>query len=230
MNISKKYLIVFMPLFLCALMISIRPTIIRAQDKCTDDTGMVVSCDDPSAINQVQANPGSSPAADTSANPNPPAAGANSANPTGLSSGTDVNKGLTGTDQNKGTTGTDINSGGQTQSGGFFYLQNPLCQGSTTSFGCTVGGIISGFLSVLSYLAVLLAVLAIIWVGLQFVLARGNSERMKELKEQLMWIVIGVAIVIGARIIVNVVINTLEATGTINSNVIQSAHSALNVN
>ena len=110
---------------------------------------------------------------------------------------------------------------------GFFYLQNPLCS-STSSFGCTVGGIVGGFLAIVAYLAVLAGVLMIIWIGLQFVLAQGKPERMNELKTQLGWVLVGIAVVIGARILVTVVINTLQATGTVNSNVIQNADNALN--
>ena len=46
----------------------------------------------------------------------------------------------------------------------------------------------------------------------------------------LLYIVIGVAIIIGARIIVEVVINTLQATGTVSPGVINNAHNALGGN
>ena len=101
-------------------------------------------------------------------------------------------------------------------------MQNPLSKNFDS-----VGSLISGFLDIFSYLVILLAVLLIIWVGLQFVLARGNPDRIKELKIWLLWIVVGVAIVIGARIIVSAVINTLSATGMVNQNVINQTHNAL---
>lgn len=103
-----------------------------------------------------------------------------------------------------------------------FYLQNPL----SPQFN-TVGGIVGGFLEIFSYIVILLAVLMLMWVGLQFILAQGNPERMNELKGWLFWIVIGVAVVIGARIIVTVVINTLNATGVVSPGVIQSANNAI---
>ncbi|MGC9605581.1 MAG: pilin [Minisyncoccia bacterium] len=112
----------------------------------------------------------------------------------------------------------DIQSGNPS---GTFSLQNPL------QF-TTVGDLINGFLQIFSYVAVLFAVLMLVWVGLQFVLARGNPERMKVLKNWLLWIVIGAAIVIGARIIVSVVINTLGSTGAVNQNILNSANNALN--
>ncbi|MDE2037962.1 MAG: hypothetical protein KGI69_01920 [Patescibacteria group bacterium] len=108
---------------------------------------------------------------------------------------------------------------------GSFYLQNPL----SSQFN-TVGGLVDGFMQIFSYLAVLFAVFMLIWVGFQFVLAQGKPDRMKELKNWLLYIVIGVAVVIGARIIVSVVINTLQATGTVNQGVITNANNALNGN
>ncbi len=107
--------------------------------------------------------------------------------------------------------------------------------GSDTSIGLknplkvkTIGGLIQSAVEIFSYLVIIFAVLAFIWVGLQYVLARGNSDRMKELSKWLGYIAIGVAVVIGARIIISIVINTLESTGTVDQKVIQSANDALN--
>ena len=99
-------------------------------------------------------------------------------------------------------------------------LHNPL-QNVTS-----IGQLVQNFADIFTYLVVLFAVLMLIWTGLQYVLARGNPEKMKENSQRLMWIVIGVAVVIGARILVQVVINTLEATGAVNSTVITNANKA----
>jgi uncharacterized protein involved in response to NO len=64
------------------------------------------------------------------------------------------------------------------------------------------------------------------WTGLQYVLAQGNSDRIKELHKTLLAIVIGIAIVIGARVIVQVVINTLKATNVINSSTLNQVQNA----
>lgn len=103
---------------------------------------------------------------------------------------------------------------------GTFTLSNPLKVDS-------VAGLVQNFVEIFSYVVIIIAVLLLIWVGLQFILARGDSAKMKELKEWLFWIVIGVAVVIGARVIVEIVINTLSATG-VDPNVINSARNALN--
>lgn len=102
-------------------------------------------------------------------------------------------------------------------------LKNPLQVNS-------ISGLLESFLEVASYLLVLFGVLMIIWVGFEFILARGNSIRISELKKQLLYVVIGLAVVIGARIIVSVVINTLQATGTLSPGVTNSIQKAASGN
>ncbi len=120
------------------------------------------------------------------------------------------------------TTNSSNNNTTQTTNSGSFYLQNPLEKKFTS-----VGDLIDGFVGIFTYLAILAAVLMIIYVGLRFVLAQGNTEELKKRKEQLLWIMVGVGVVIGARLIVSVVLNTLKATGTVSSTVIDSADKAL---
>lgn len=103
-------------------------------------------------------------------------------------------------------------------------LTNPLAGSGVNS----VGALVKKAVEIFSYVAILIAVLALIWVGFQFVLARGDSGKMKELKSWLFWIVVGVAVVIGARLIVNIVINTLGASNAIDQRIIHSAQDAVN--
>lgn len=98
-------------------------------------------------------------------------------------------------------------------------LENPLKVNS-------IGELVQNFVEIFSYIVVLGAVLALIWVGLQFILARGNPTKMSELKDWLKFIIIGVAVVIGARLIIQVVINTLAASGAVDQRTIQSAQNA----
>ncbi len=118
------------------------------------------------------------------------------------------------------TSGGGSGGGSNTAPAKTFTLQNPLKVDS-------LGGLIEAFVEVFSYIVILFAVLAIIYVGLQYILARGNSEEITKRTDQLKWIVIGVAVVIGARIIVSVVINTLGASGVVDQNVIRSANNAI---
>lgn len=103
-----------------------------------------------------------------------------------------------------------------------FTLTNPL---KATS----IGQVVLDFTTIFSYVVILIAVLALIFVGFQYIMAsaQGNSDKIKDLHSYLLYIVIGIAVVIGARVIVQVVFNTLQATGTINSNVSQGVNQAL---
>ncbi len=142
----------------------------------------------------------------------------------GLSgSDTGINSGLSGSDtgSNRSLTGSDSgsNSGSATA-----HLENPLKNVSS------IGDLVKSGLQVFSYIAVLFAVLMLIVVGFQYIMARGNPDAMKKASQWLLYIVIGLAIVIGARIAVDIVINTLGATGVVDPNVIQSARNANTIN
>jgi heme/copper-type cytochrome/quinol oxidase subunit 2 len=106
-----------------------------------------------------------------------------------------------------------------------FTLQNPLGSNVTS-----LAGLIQTFVDLVSYILILFAVLMLVYTGLQYILAQGNSERIKELHKQLLWIVIGAAIVIGARLIVDIVINTLQAANVVNSSTLQSVKNAASGN
>ncbi len=112
------------------------------------------------------------------------------------------------------------NSAGQSNTG-TFTLQNPL--GSKVT---SLAGLVQTFVDVVSYILILFAILMLVWTGLQYILAQGNSDRIKELHKQLLWIVIGVAIVISARVIVDVVINTLKVANVINPSTLQQVQNA----
>ena len=103
-------------------------------------------------------------------------------------------------------------------------LTNPL-KGVTS-----VGDLVNKFVEIFSYLVIIFAVLALIWVGFQFIMAQGDTAKMSELKGWLLNIVIGVAIVIGARLIISIVVNTLQATGAVDSKVIEGANKLIKNN
>ncbi len=56
---------------------------------------------------------------------------------------------------------------------------------------------------------IVLAVLMIILSGFQFVTAQGNEEKIKKAKDTFKWTVIGVAIIIGARLIITILAEIL---------------------
>ncbi|OHA16611.1 MAG: hypothetical protein A3C79_01655 [Candidatus Taylorbacteria bacterium RIFCSPHIGHO2_02_FULL_45_28] len=101
-----------------------------------------------------------------------------------------------------------------------FTLSNPLKVDS-------VAGLVQSFVEIFSYVVIIIAVLALIWVGFQYIVSRGDVTKMKDLKNWLWWIVVGVAVVIGARVIIEVVINTLSLSGTVDPKTINSVRSAI---
>ncbi len=105
---------------------------------------------------------------------------------------------------------------------GIFTLSNPLKVNS-------IGELLHSLVQVFTYLVILFAVIMFVYLGFQYVAyaAQGNAKGITELHTKFMWLVAGVAIVIGARVIIEVIINTLSATGTVSPDVIQSAQNAL---
>lgn len=102
-------------------------------------------------------------------------------------------------------------------------LTNPLNKDFNS-----IGGVVNAGINIFTYLAILFAVLAFIWVGLKYIMAQGNPAKVTEASKWLLNIVIGVAILIAARLIISIVINTLQATGVVKQDVVNSAQNALN--
>jgi hypothetical protein len=127
-----------------------------------------------------------------------------------------------GTVRGPGVTPSATPVGSETDSGKVVTLSNPL-KGVNS-----ISDIIFTFMKIISYLAVIFGVIMIMWVGLQLVLAQGKPDEITKRSYQLLWVVVGIGVILGARILITVVINTLQATGTVNPAVIQSAQNAIN--
>jgi len=114
--------------------------------------------------------------------------------------------------------------GNTTATNGIFTLSNPLKVDS-------IGGLVQSLVEIFSYIAIIFAVVMIIYTGFQYVTnaAQGNAKKIEELNKQMLMIIIGVAIIIAARVMVQVVINTLEVTGVVSPEVIQSANKATKI-
>ena len=68
-----------------------------------------------------------------------------------------------------------------------------------------------------TYIGVVLAVIFLIYAGFKYIAAQGNSVKITEAHHFLLAVVIGIAILIGASAIVNVIENTLTSAGVVNS-------------
>ena len=55
----------------------------------------------------------------------------------------------------------------------------------------------------------LIGVVFIIYAGFKFVTSQGNPEKLKEAKKRLLYVLIGVAIIITAEVILDLLLNTL---------------------
>ncbi len=69
--------------------------------------------------------------------------------------------------------------------------------------------IIDEVLTFITKVGAVVAILAFIWVGFLFVKASGNDAKLKEAKSIFFWTVIGVAILLGAKLLADLVAQTI---------------------
>jgi hypothetical protein len=77
------------------------------------------------------------------------------------------------------------------------------------------------FVDLAIFVGSILAVLAFIVVGFKFVMAQGNDSKLSEAKQWFLYAVIGTAILIGSKVIVEVIKSTLISTGVVNESLLK---------
>lgn len=112
----------------------------------------------------------------------------------------------TGNNSGKVNTGVENKTTAPVQA--YSYLQNPLKAKSVEDIVVTV-------VDLAIVIGVIFAVFMFIWIGFKFVMARGNESALKEAKEWFLYAVIGTAILISAKVIVEVVKNTFISAGVV---------------
>jgi hypothetical protein len=85
------------------------------------------------------------------------------------------------------------------------FLPNPL--GGTNTFA----QLITNVAEVVFNVALPVAVMFIIYGGLKFVMARGNTTELEKAKSILTWALAGAALLLGARVIAEAVQSTIQA-------------------
>ncbi len=75
-----------------------------------------------------------------------------------------------------------------------------------------INKILLNIMNIVSVVGGIIVVLFIIYSGFKFVTARGNPEELKNAKNIFYFTIIGGAILLGANIIANVVVNTVKCT------------------
>ncbi|MEI6238342.1 MAG: hypothetical protein WCP15_02260 [bacterium] len=86
-------------------------------------------------------------------------------------------------------------------------LCNPLSKGAGNDIFKLVATIVDLALTIAS----IAVVLYLIYIGFQYVMARGNENELKKLHETLIWTFVGIAIIFGAKLIVAILQNTINA-------------------
>lgn len=91
-----------------------------------------------------------------------------------------------------------------------FELTNPLNLPDDASLIDVLNMIVDAAM----YIAIPVIVILIIYTGLLFVMAQGNETKIKEAKQMFFYVIIGTAIILGAKVLVAIVENTMNALNT----------------
>lgn len=92
-------------------------------------------------------------------------------------------------------------------SGGFIEITNPLKQSDPIAVICAI-------VKLLQTIALPLAIVMVVWGGIQIMTAAGSEERVTSGKKTIMWTVIGYAIVFLVRFIIGFVAEMLGGPGS----------------
>ncbi|PCI29707.1 hypothetical protein COB52_02215 [Candidatus Kaiserbacteria bacterium] len=84
-------------------------------------------------------------------------------------------------------------------------FQNPLCKGLDT-----VAGFTEAFLNVVTQILFPVAVLFIVYSGFLFAMAGGNTDKLTKAKGNLLWVIIGVALLLGAFALATLIKGTID--------------------
>jgi hypothetical protein len=117
-----------------------------------------------------------------------------------LSAQNQFDQGTTQVQRDQGTTQV------QTQSLFSGKIENPL---KVTNF-CDLIRIL---LQAILIIGMPVAVVFLVYVGLKFITARGNPEKIKLAQQNLYWTIVGIAVFLGAWAIAKVIASTLGALG-----------------
>lgn len=86
------------------------------------------------------------------------------------------------------------------------FIENPIK-------ACTFADLIRDITQIILVVGLPLSAFMIILAGFQFVTAQGNDEKIKKARQTFYWTVIGAAVIIGARVIAEAVVNFAENLG-----------------
>lgn len=88
-------------------------------------------------------------------------------------------------------------------------IENPLKNTGS------VAELIATFVDWIINLGVVVVVLAFVYTGFQYVAARGNPDGIKKAHDAFLWTVVGTLVLIGSKVLTEVIKNTLTQGGVI---------------
>lgn len=89
-----------------------------------------------------------------------------------------------------------------------FKVENPLPKVDS------LNGLIKSLLNLVVMIGIPIVTLAIIYVGFLFVLAQGNSEKLKAAKQALLTTLIGAALILGSWVLAQAINETVKQLGS----------------
>ncbi len=110
-----------------------------------------------------------------------------------------------------GGSGVTTGGGCGTASDGTFTLCDPL---GVKNF-CDL---VRNLLNIVLAIGLPIAVFFLVWSGFRFILARGSQDKLKDAKSNFQYVIIGIAVFLGAwtlATIISATIQTLDSSGTI---------------
>ncbi len=87
----------------------------------------------------------------------------------------------------------------------FPKIQNPLNKDFSD-----IPSLINGVVDLALRLGVIVAVLALVWVGFKFIIAQGNPGEIDKAKQALWWVIIGIFILFSSKIVIEIIKGTLN--------------------
>ena len=93
----------------------------------------------------------------------------------------------------------------------------------------TIKDIVIKVLDFLITLAIPFAVLAIIWAGFMFVTAQGNEQKIGKARQNLLWTVVGVAIVLASKVLIGYIQDLIVGGGNIAASFFDQIRGTLNL-
>lgn len=72
-----------------------------------------------------------------------------------------------------------------------------------------------GLVDIAIYIGTIIAILMIIYTGFMYIMARGNPTKIADVHRLFMYVVIGIAILLGSKVIVEIIKNTFISAGVV---------------